>query len=133
MERAENLGYDSLWTPDHLLPTSGHQAGPILEAYMALAAVAANTSRATLGLLVSPITIRNPALVTKMITTLDHISGGRAILGIGAGWAEEEHRQFGIEFGDGFDGYARRCRSCAACLTALVQRLLAITTPPLML
>jgi alkanesulfonate monooxygenase SsuD/methylene tetrahydromethanopterin reductase-like flavin-dependent oxidoreductase (luciferase family) len=102
MERAENLGYDSLWTPDHLLPTSGDPTGPILEAYMALAAVAASTSRATLGLLVSPIPIRNPALVTKMITTLDHISGGRAILGIGAGWAEEEHRQFGIEFGYGF-------------------------------
>jgi alkanesulfonate monooxygenase SsuD/methylene tetrahydromethanopterin reductase-like flavin-dependent oxidoreductase (luciferase family) len=102
MQRAEDLGYDSLWTPDHLLPTSGDTQGPILEPYMALAAVAATTSRATLGLLVSPITFRNPAVLTKMITALDHISGGRAILGIGAGWAQEEHRQFGIEFGEGF-------------------------------
>lgn len=102
MRRAEALGYDSLWTPDHLLPTSGDPSGPILEPYMALAAVAAQTSKATLGLMVSPITVRNPALLTKMITTLDHISDGRAILGIGAGWAAEEHRQFGIEFGDGF-------------------------------
>lgn len=104
MSRAEELGYDSLWTPDHLLPTvpGGNGEGDILEAMMCLAAVAASTERATLGLLVSPITLRNPALLTKMITTLDHISGGRAVLGVGAGWAEEEHRQFGIPFGGGF-------------------------------
>lgn len=69
---------------------------------MALAGVASSTTRATLGLLVSPVTLRNPAVLTKMITTLDQVSGGRAILGIGAGWAKEEHRQFGIEFGEGF-------------------------------
>jgi alkanesulfonate monooxygenase SsuD/methylene tetrahydromethanopterin reductase-like flavin-dependent oxidoreductase (luciferase family) len=104
MTRAEKLGYDSLWTPDHVLPTppSADPEGPILEAYMCLAGVAASTSRATLGLLVSPISLRQPALLAKMVTTLDHISGGRAILGLGAGWAEEEHRQYGFEFGDGF-------------------------------
>jgi alkanesulfonate monooxygenase SsuD/methylene tetrahydromethanopterin reductase-like flavin-dependent oxidoreductase (luciferase family) len=104
MIRAEELGYDSLWTPDHVLPTvpGGNGEGDILEAMMCLAGVAQATSRATLGLLVSPITLRNPAVLTKMVTTLDHISGGRAILGVGAGWAEEEHRQYGIEFGDGF-------------------------------
>ncbi len=102
MGRAEILGYDSLWTPDHLLPTSGGSSGPILEPFMALAGVASHTSRATLGLLVSPITFRNPAVLTKMITTLDHVSNGRAVLGVSAGWAQEEHRQFGIEFGEGF-------------------------------
>lgn len=104
MSTSEQLGYDSLWTPDHLLPTvpGGNAEGDILEAMMCLAAVAAVTSRATLGLLVSPITIRNPAVLTKMVTTLDHISGGRAVLGLGAGWAEEEHRRYGLEFGDGF-------------------------------
>jgi alkanesulfonate monooxygenase SsuD/methylene tetrahydromethanopterin reductase-like flavin-dependent oxidoreductase (luciferase family) len=103
MKRAEKLGYDSLWTPDHLLPTppSADPEGPILEAYMCLAGVAASTSRATLGLLVSPISLRQPALLVKMITTLDHVSGGRAILGMGAGWHEEEHRQYGFEFGGG--------------------------------
>lgn len=104
MVRAEELGYDSLWTPDHVLPTTpgGNGDGDILEAMMCLAAAAQATSSSTLGLLVSPITLRNPAVLTKMITTLDHISAGRAILGVGAGWAEEEHRQYGIEFGDGF-------------------------------
>ena len=104
MVRAEELGYDSLWTPDHVLPTipGGNGDGDILEAMMCLAAVAQATSSATLGLLVSPITLRNPAMLTKMITTLDHISEGRAILGVGAGWAEEEHRQYGVEFGEGF-------------------------------
>lgn len=104
MTRAEALGYDSLWTPDHVLPTvpGGNDDGDILEAMMCLAASAHATSRATLGLLVSPITLRNPAVLTKMITTLDHISDGRAILGVGAGWAGEEHRQYGLPFGDGF-------------------------------
>lgn len=104
MGRAEELGYDSLWTPDHLIPTppDTDPEGPILEPYMCLAGVAAVTSRATLGLLVSPISLRQPALLAKMITTLDHISNGRAVLGLGAGWHEEEHRQYGFEFGSGF-------------------------------
>ena len=104
MTRAEALGYDSLWTPDHLIPTppNADPEGPILEPYMCLAGVAAMTSKATLGLLVSPISLRQPALLVKMITALDHISNGRAILGLGAGWHEEEHRQYGFEFGDGF-------------------------------
>ena len=104
MKQAEELGYDSLWTPDHLIPTppGADPEGPILEPYMCLAGVAASTSEATLGLLVSPISLRQPALLTKMITALDHISNGRAVLGLGAGWHEEEHRQYGFEFGSGF-------------------------------
>ena len=104
MTTAEELGYDSLWTPDHVLPTppSADPEGRILEPFMCLAAVAARTTRATLGLLVSPISLRHPTLMTKMITTLDHISGGRAVLGVGAGWVDEEHRQYGFDFGEGF-------------------------------
>ncbi len=104
MKRAEDLGYDSLWSPDHLIPTppGADPEGPILEPYMCLAGVAATTSKATLGLLVSPISLRQPALLAKTITALDHISGGRAVLGLGAGWHEEEHRQYGFEFGSGF-------------------------------
>ena len=98
-QRAERLGYDSLWTWDHLYPIVGSDRGPILECYTAMAALATTTERATIGLMVGANTFRNPALVAKMITTLDHISGGRAILGIGAAWFETEHVAFGIPFG----------------------------------
>jgi alkanesulfonate monooxygenase SsuD/methylene tetrahydromethanopterin reductase-like flavin-dependent oxidoreductase (luciferase family) len=65
-----------------------------------MSAVAARTSRATIGHLVGANTFRNPALLAKMVTTIDHISGGRAVLGIGAAWMEPEHTGFGFEFGD---------------------------------
>ena len=100
-QRADRLGYDSLWTWDHLYPIVGSAEGPIFEAYTAMAAVAASTGRASIGLMVGANTFRNPALVAKMVTTLDHISGGRAVLGIGAAWFETEHRAFGIPFGSG--------------------------------
>jgi alkanesulfonate monooxygenase SsuD/methylene tetrahydromethanopterin reductase-like flavin-dependent oxidoreductase (luciferase family) len=97
--RAERLGYDSLWTWDHLYPIVGSWQGPILEAYTAISALAATTS--TVGLMVGANTMRNPALTAKMMTTIDNISDGRAILGIGAAWFETEHIGFGIPFGDG--------------------------------
>jgi len=100
-QRADELGYDSLWTWDHLYPIVGSPDGPILECYTAMAAVATMTERGTIGLMVGANTFRNPALVAKMVTTLDHISGGRAVLGIGAAWFETEHRAFGIPFGSG--------------------------------
>jgi alkanesulfonate monooxygenase SsuD/methylene tetrahydromethanopterin reductase-like flavin-dependent oxidoreductase (luciferase family) len=100
-QRAEGLGFDSLWTWDHVYPIVGSWRGPMLEAYSAISALAATTRRATIGLMVGANTFRNPALVAKMITTIDHISGGRAVLGIGAAWFETEHTGFGIPFGDG--------------------------------
>jgi alkanesulfonate monooxygenase SsuD/methylene tetrahydromethanopterin reductase-like flavin-dependent oxidoreductase (luciferase family) len=100
MLRAEDLGFDSLFTWDHVYPIVGSWEGPALETYTAMAAVAAQTKRATIGHLVSANTFRNPALLAKMITTIDHISHGRAVLGIGAAWMEPEHTGFGIEFGD---------------------------------
>ena len=99
-QRADELGFDSIWTWDHLYPIVGNHEGPIFEAYTAMAAVATTTSQASIGLLVGANTFRNPALVAKMVTTLDHISGGRAILGIGAAWFETEHEAFGLEFGE---------------------------------
>jgi alkanesulfonate monooxygenase SsuD/methylene tetrahydromethanopterin reductase-like flavin-dependent oxidoreductase (luciferase family) len=101
-QRADELGYDSLWTWDHLYPIQGDWRGPIFEGYMILAGWAAVTSRATVGLMVGANTFRNPALTAKMVTTLDHMSGGRAILGIGGAWFEREHEAFGIDFGSGF-------------------------------
>jgi len=100
MLRAEELGYDSLWTWDHVYPIVGDWEGPALETYTAMAAVAARTSRATIGHLVGANTFRNPALLTKMVTTIDHISNGRAVLGIGAAWMEPEHTAYGFDFGD---------------------------------
>jgi alkanesulfonate monooxygenase SsuD/methylene tetrahydromethanopterin reductase-like flavin-dependent oxidoreductase (luciferase family) len=97
--RADQLGYDDLWTWDHLYPIVGSVEGPILEGWMVLAGWAAATERARIGLMVGANPFRNPALVAKMVTTLDHISGGRAILGIGGAWFETEHIAYGFEFG----------------------------------
>ena len=97
--RADRLGYDDLWTWDHLYPIVGSHEGPMFEAWLTLAAWAEATSHARLGLMVGANPFRNPALVAKMATTLDHISNGRAILGIGGAWFETEHTAFGIEFG----------------------------------
>lgn len=100
--RADRLGYTSLWTWDHLYPIVGSSNGPIFEGWMTLAAWAQATERVRIGLMVGANTIREPTLTAKMATTLDHISGGRAILGIGGAWFEEEHLAFGLRFGDGF-------------------------------
>ncbi len=100
--RADRLGYHSLWTWDHLYPIVGSSQGPMFEAWMTLAAWAQATERVRIGLMVGANTFREPALTAKMATTLDHISGGRAILGIGAAWMEEEHTAFGLRFGEGF-------------------------------
>jgi alkanesulfonate monooxygenase SsuD/methylene tetrahydromethanopterin reductase-like flavin-dependent oxidoreductase (luciferase family) len=100
-QRAERLGFDSLWTWDHLYPIVGSWQGPMLEAYTAISALAATTERASIGLMVGANTFRNPALVSKMVTTIDHISGGRAVLGIGAAWFGTEHAALGIPFGEG--------------------------------
>jgi alkanesulfonate monooxygenase SsuD/methylene tetrahydromethanopterin reductase-like flavin-dependent oxidoreductase (luciferase family) len=98
-QRADRLGFDSVWTWDHLYPIVGSPKGPIFEPYTAMAAVATLTKNASIGLMVGANTFRNPALVAKMVTTLDHISGGRAVLGIGSAWFETEHKDFGIPFG----------------------------------
>ena len=100
-QRADRLRFDDLWTWDHLYPIVGSSSGPILEGWLALAAWAASTERIRLGLMVGANPFRNPALVAKMATTLDHISHGRAILGIGAAWFEEEHIAYGLPFGSG--------------------------------
>ena len=95
----EALGYDHVWAWDHLYAIFGDPYQPIFEGHLSLAAWAKVTRRARLGLLVGANTFRNPALVAKQAVTLDHISGGRAILGIGGAWFETEHTEFGIEFG----------------------------------
>lgn len=98
-QHLDHLGFDTLWTWDHLYPIIGSPEGPIYEGYLTLAAWAQATQRIRLGLMVGANPFRNPALVAKMVTTLDHISNGRAILGIGGAWFETEFRAFGYEFG----------------------------------
>ena len=101
-KRADRLGYHSLWTWDHLYPIVGSSDGPIHEGWLTLAAWAQATERIRIGLMVGANTFRQPALTAKMATTLDHISDGRATLGIGAAWFEEEHLAYGLEYGEGF-------------------------------
>jgi F420-dependent oxidoreductase-like protein len=98
----ENAGWDSLWLDDHLLSDEADWHDPKIEGWTALAALAALIPRVRLGLLVSSTTFRNPGLIAKLATTLDHISEGRAVLGLGGGWFEREHDAFGIDFGAGF-------------------------------
>lgn len=99
--RADRLGYDTLWTWDHLYPILGDYHGRNFEGWLTITAWAAHTERARIGLMVGANPYREPTLVAKMATTLDHVSGGRAILGIGAAWCEEEARDFGFPFGSG--------------------------------
>ncbi|HEX5824954.1 MAG TPA: TIGR03560 family F420-dependent LLM class oxidoreductase [Candidatus Limnocylindrales bacterium] len=100
--RADKAGLDSLWTWDHLMAIVGPVEQPILEGWTTLAALAAITTRPTLGLMVGANTFRNPGLTAKLATTLDHVSGGRAVLGIGGAWFGREHDGYGIDFGSGF-------------------------------
>jgi alkanesulfonate monooxygenase SsuD/methylene tetrahydromethanopterin reductase-like flavin-dependent oxidoreductase (luciferase family) len=101
-QRVDRLGYDHLWTWDHIYAIFGDPYQPIVEGWTTLAAWAMATERTRLGLLVGANTFRNPGLVAKTAATLDHISGGRAILGIGGAWMEPEHRAHGLDFGTGF-------------------------------
>jgi len=101
-KRIDRLGYEHLWAWDHLYAIFGDPYQDFFEGYSLLAAWARETERVRLGLLVGANTFRNPGIVTKTITTIDHISGGRAILGIGGAWMEPEHTAHGIDFGSGF-------------------------------
>src|SRR6266568_3456321 len=96
-QRAEALGFDSLWVPDHLLLTWQEQTHGIWECWSLLAALAAVTSGVALGPLVACTAFRSPALLAKLADTVDEISGGRLIVGLGAGWDGPEDRAFGVK------------------------------------
>ena len=116
---AEASGFDSVWVMDHFwqLPALGGPDEPILEAYTLLGALAARTERVQLGTLVTGVTYRNPALLAKIVTTLDVISKGRAVLGIGAAWYEPEHDGLGFDFpgtGERMDRLEEAVQICRA-------------------
>ena len=100
VQAAEKAGFDMVTVMDHFYQIRGvgPEEAPMLEAYTLLGGLAARTSRVRLGTMVSGVTYRNPALLAKMVTTLDIVSGGRAILGLGAAWNEDEHQGYGFDF-----------------------------------
>ena len=118
---AERAGFDSLWFDDHLLADEGDWHDAKLEGWASLAAMAAITSKVRLGLLVAANTFRNPGLTAKLATTLDHLSNGRFILGLGGGWFGREHEAFGLDFGSGFGERLDRLEESIG----LIERLLA--------
>lgn len=95
---AERMGFNGIWLFDHFKPLYGDPSGPCLEAWTLLAALAVVTTRIRLGTLVTGITYRHPSMLTAEAITVDHLSGGRLELAVGAAWHEEEHRELGFDF-----------------------------------
>ncbi len=95
---ADEWGIESAWVFDHMIPLSDPRTGPNLEGWTLLAGLAEATKNVMIGTMVTGITYRNPALLLKEAVTVDHISNGRALLGVGAAWFEGEHEMFGFEY-----------------------------------
>jgi F420-dependent oxidoreductase-like protein len=97
-QAAEGWGFESAWVFDHIIPLSDPRTGPNLDGWTLLAGLAEATKTVEIGPMVTGVTYRNPGMLLKSVTTVDHISNGRALLGIGAAWFEGEHTMYGIEF-----------------------------------
>ncbi len=119
-QEAEALGFDTLWVNDHLLPSVGPSDGPNFESWTLLGAMAVSTSTIQIGCMVTSNTFRQPSILAKMATTVDHLSNGRLILGIGAGWFKREHEAYGVAFST-MKGRAKRLDEALQVITKLWQ------------
>lgn len=124
--RLDALGVDAILASDHMFPFSGSPDGGTFECNTMLAAIATVTRRARIGALVNGNSYRNPELLAFMTGTIDHLSGGRAILGVGAGWARRDYEQYGYEFGT----VQTRLKAFEEALPRIRSRLKKLTPPP---
>ena len=118
---AEEGGWDGVWIADHFMPNADDVSGPMLEGWTTIAGLAASVPRVRIGCLVSGNTYRHPAVLANMAATADQISGGRIVLGIGAGWQQNEHEAYGIPLFETKERMARFAEACAVVKSLLTQ------------